>query len=97
MANRKHGMMAGALLILLVLGFLAWRMRSGYGEVTTNQGDMFKTIFQSVESPKCVPGPGKDASYYTGEGSGGLCGDQQTVHQLGHEYMITSGIGGPLL
>lgn len=82
---------------LLFLGFMAWRMRSGYGDISTNQGNMFKTIFDSTESARCVPGPGKDASYYTGEGSGGLCGAQQTVHQLGHEYMITSGIGGPLL
>ena len=83
-----------AILLFLVL----WKpWRSGYGLITTNQGQGIKTLFDSPENSQCVPGPGAMAGYYTGEGSGGFCGAQQTVHKMGHEYMITSGVGGPLL
>jgi len=93
----KSGMMTVGILALLLVIIMGIRMRSGYGSISTDQGESVKSIFNSRESAKCVPGPGKDASYYTGEGSGGFCGAQQAVHFHGHEYSITDGIGGPLL
>ena len=95
MANKKMWM--GIALLFLI--FLVWQMRrgSGYADISTNQGESITELFDSRESLRCVPGPGKDASYYTGEGSGGFCGAQAAVHKHGHEYAITGGIGGPLL
>jgi len=45
----------------------------------------------------CVPGPGKDAAYYTKDMSpGGFCGDQALVRES-MSYKILGGIGGSLL
>ena len=88
------------ILAVLFLVFLVWRMRcsSPYADLTTNQGDANgSAFFQTQETLKCVPGTGEGDSYYTGENSGGLCGAQQLVHKLGHEYQIQTGIGGSLL
>ena len=96
MAN-KNMRSIGIALVVLILLFLVFRMLSGYGDISTDQGAGITELFKSKERASCVPGPGKDAAYYTGEGSGGFCGDQKAVHYHGHEYMITGGIGGPLL
>ena len=46
---------------------------------------------------ECVPGPGKDAAYYTKDLSpGGFCGDQALVRDS-MSYKILGGIGGSLL
>ena len=45
----------------------------------------------------CVPGPGKDAAYYTKDLTpGGFCGDQALVRES-MSYKILSGVGGSLL
>jgi len=45
----------------------------------------------------CVPGPGKDAAYYTKDLTpGGFCGDQALVREA-MSYKILSGVGGSLL
>ena len=45
----------------------------------------------------CVPGPGKDAAYYTKDLTpGGFCGDQALVREA-MSYKILGGIGGSLL
>jgi hypothetical protein len=45
----------------------------------------------------CVPGPGKDAAYYTKDLTpGGYCGDQALVRES-MSYKILGGIGGSLL
>lgn len=93
----KGVMMTVGILAFLVLIVMAFRMRSGYADISTDQGENVKTIFDSRESLKCVPGPDPDASYYTGESSGGFCGAQQQVDYHGHRYNITGGIGGSLL
>jgi hypothetical protein len=48
-------------------------------------------------SLECVPGPGKDAAYYTKDLTpGGFCGDQALVRDA-MSYKILSGVGGSLL
>jgi len=46
----------------------------------------------------CVPGPQKEAAYYTmGLTPGGLCGDEAFVLSQMRDYSIADGIGGSLL
>jgi hypothetical protein len=46
---------------------------------------------------ECVPGPGKDAAYYSKNLTpGGFCGDQALVRES-MSYKILSGVGGSLL
>ena len=48
-------------------------------------------------SLECVPGPGKDAAYYTKDLTpGGFCGDQALVRDA-MSYKILGGVGGSLL
>lgn len=82
--------------IAVLVIFLLWRRSSGYADITTDQGDMDPATWMAKESADCIPGLANGA-YYTGEDSGGWCGDQATVHKLGHEYSIETGIGGSLL
>ena len=57
-------------------------------------GDAITKLSYSLE---CVPGPGKDAAYYTKDLSpGGFCGDQALVRDS-MSYKILGGIGGSLL
>lgn len=96
--NTRNGLIA--LLVLLVLLFFVYSLRrsSPYANLITNQGDTQpNTWIAGQETQKCIPGMGPGDSYYTGENSGGICGAQQVVHKLGHEYQIEGGIGGPLL
>ena len=69
---------------------------SGYSPLKTNQGDTSPDIFRGNGQPSCNPGTGASGAYYS-DTYGGLCGDQQYVHKLGHEYQVTDGIGGSLL
>jgi hypothetical protein len=46
----------------------------------------------------CVPGPQKNASYYTKDLTpGGMCGAQEFVVNQAEGYTITDGIGGSLM
>ena len=57
-------------------------------------GDAVSKLPYSLE---CVPGPGKDAAYYTKDLTpGGFCGDQALVRDA-MSYKILGGIGGSLL
>ena len=54
-------------------------------------------IFGAKSSLKCVPGPDKDAAYYTEDLTpGGMCGDQEFVRDQMRDWTINSGIGGSL-
>src|SRR6056300_282239 len=57
-------------------------------------GDAVTKLPYSLE---CVPGPGKDAAYYTKDLTpGGFCGDQALVRDA-MSYKILGGVGGSLL
>lgn len=57
-------------------------------------GDAITKLPYTLE---CVPGPGKDAAYYTKDLSpGGFCGDQALVRDA-MSYKILGGVGGSLL
>lgn len=84
--------------VLFILLLRSLRIVNGYTTLTTSLGDASPSEFFGVQqSTRCIPGPSADADYYTGESLGGFCGGQEMVHKLGHEYSITSGIGGSLL
>jgi len=54
-------------------------------------------IFGTKNDLKCVPGPDKDAGYYTQDLTpGGKCGDQDFVHNQMRDWTINNGIGGSL-
>ena len=54
-------------------------------------------IFGIKNDLKCVPGPDKDAAYYTEDLTpGGLCGDQDFVRNQMRDWTINTGIGGSL-
>jgi hypothetical protein len=69
---------------------------SNYRMLSTDQGDASPNMFENHGETKCIPGPSKDAAYYS-DTYGGICDDQEYVHKLGHEYAVTDGIGGSLL
>ena len=77
------------LAVFLALWVFFPKFRSGYAEITTNLGDLVPDIFSNPTNLSCVPGPGKDADYYTTEASKGLCQGGNYVHKLGHQYTIT--------
>jgi len=55
------------------------------------------SIFDLPSKLECVPGPTKDASYYTKDLTpGGICGAQEFVVSQA-SYTITGGIGGSLM
>jgi len=95
--------LVGVLVVLVLMYFKCFMCmsRSGYKlapeEIGVNPvvqgGDLNKLPY----TMDCVPGPGKDASYYTRELTpGGFCGDQKFVRDS-MSYKITDGIGGSLL
>ena len=53
-------------------------------------------IFLNKTGLQCVAGPGPEASYYS-DSMGGICGDQEYVNKMGHQYVISDGVGGSLL
>jgi hypothetical protein len=66
--------------------------------VTTGTGIPPSALFDMPPTLGCVPGPAKNASYYTlGLTPGGLCGDGNWVHDQQRKWSIQSGIGGSLL
>lgn len=95
--------LVGVLAILVFMSFKCFMCmrKSGYKlspedigvDPIVQGGDLNKLPY----TMDCVPGPGKDASYYTKELTpGGFCGDQKFVRDS-MSYKITSGIGGSLL
>ena len=56
------------------------------------------SIFDTQVGLNCVPGPSKDADYYTqGLTPGGLCGSSEYVRDQMRDYTITGGLSGSLL
>ncbi len=98
MMNIKNAVMIAFGFVLVMLLLKTLKVVNRYSTISTSLGNAKPSEFFGVQqSINCVPGPGPNADYYTGESLGGLCGGQETVHKLGHEYAITSGIGGSLL
>jgi hypothetical protein len=64
--------------------------------VTTNMMDERPNVFQQGGQLSCVPSATSDEGAYYTDSRGGICGDQQYVNHLGHEYVL-DGIGGSLL
>ena len=55
------------------------------------------SLFDLPTKMECVPGPSKEASYYTKDLTpGGICGAQELVDAQA-SYTITGGIGGSLM
>jgi hypothetical protein len=55
------------------------------------------SLFDLPNKMECVPGPSKEASYYTtGLTPGGVCGAQKLVDAQA-SYTITSGVGESLM
>jgi len=63
----------------------------------TNDGAQGKTLLDLPYSMECTPGmPG--GSYYSKDLTpGGICGAQEFVNSVMHNYTIEDGIGGSLL
>jgi hypothetical protein len=56
------------------------------------------SIFDTKVGLQCVPGPSKEADYYTqGLTPGGLCGSGEYVRNQMRDYTITGGLSGSLL
>jgi hypothetical protein len=71
----------------LISGFSGVNLRPySYDIQGTGQepGDFFKLPVDM----KCTPGPSKDASYYSTETPGGICGDGMFVNQQMKNYKI---------
>ena len=90
----------GWALVLVLAYFLLKSLNvvNNYTTITTSLGNASPSnFFGSKQDIQCVPGPGPQADYYTGEDGGGLCKGQEFVHKMGHQYSIDTGIGGSLL
>lgn len=56
------------------------------------------SLFAIKPNLECTPGPSEKAAYLTsGLTPGGLCGDQDLVHDQMRDFAIAGGIGGSLL
>ena len=64
--------------------------------VTTDLKNEQPDVFKNAGQPKCLPNATSDQGAYYTDSLGGICGDQQYVNRLGHEYVL-DGIGGSLL
>ncbi len=91
-----------AILVLLVQGQKA----SGYmfepAPLMVNPGPKAQTqpasLFAIKPNLECTPGPSEKAAYLTsGLTPGGLCGDQELIHDQMRDFAIAGGIGGSLL
>ena len=99
-----HALIIGLLVAILVL-LVRGQGTSGYeigSPITIKSGPNAqkdpKDLFGITPSVECVPGPGEKADYYTmGLTPGGLCGDQQFIHDQMRDFAISDGIGGSLL
>ena len=102
--NLPPGLLNLALALLVIFMFMnCGSKRSTYVLAprilsTTEPKSDVKSIFDLKQDISCVPGPTKEAAYYTvGLNPVGVCGDQQWVANQADGYTITDGIGGSLL
>lgn len=86
-----------ALLVIFAFTTTCTVWTSDYRPITTTAGDAAPDMFSLEQKAECIPSATNEKSaYYTGS-SGGLCGDQEYVDEIGHRYGILDGIGGSLL
>lgn len=90
-------MQSTKILLIVAVLFLLWSFfpafRSGYADITTSLGDIVPNIFSNKTSLDCQAGMIPNGDYYSQENGQGVCKAQQYVHNLGHQYEITGGIG----
>jgi hypothetical protein len=89
------------MLMIIIFTHFAQIKPSGYElaprPITTNMSAETPNMFQHAGEQKCVPSAtSEEGAYYT-DTRGGICGDQKYVNHMGHEYILTGGIGGSLL
>lgn len=101
-----HAVIVGllvAILVMLVQGkgakytsnFVPYPIMTQAGPNASNDP---ASIFDSKVGLDCVPGPSKDAAYYTQSLTpGGLCGSGEYVRDQMRDYTITGGLSGSLL
>jgi hypothetical protein len=101
-----HAMIIGLLLAILVMlvqgnGSKTVSSYVPYPIVTQAGPSASKdpaSIFETTLGLNCVPGPSKDAAYYTqGLTPGGLCRSGEYVRDQMRDYTITGGLSGSLL
>mgnify|MGYP006267965325 CR=1 FL=1 len=90
-----------AILVLLVQGQKSVSRFEG-APLVINPGPKVQAqpanLFAIKPSLECTPGPSEKAAYFTsGLTPGGLCGDQDLVHDQMRDFAIADGIGGSLL
>lgn len=97
-----NGLIIG--LLLAILYMLVQGRGSAYeaAPLMTNPGQAVlsrpASLFDIRPEIRCVAGPGEDAAYLSsGLTAGGLCGDQEMIHDQMRDYTIAGGIGGSLL
>ena len=99
---KKDGLSIALVAVIAVLLVWCWRNRSGMrlspGAVMLEApGASPDGIFKLPDELRCVPGPAKDASYYSKDLTpGGLCGAQKWVNDQ-MRYKITGSEGDSLL
>lgn len=99
-----NAVMIGLLVAILVL--LVQGQKSSYSyepaPLVVNPGPNVKaqpaSLFAIKPNLECTPGPSEKAAYLTsGLTPGGLCGDQDLIHDQMRDFAIADGIGGSLL
>ncbi len=96
--NRNSKMLMWVLIAIIAFSVLRHFMSgrpSGYRSISIDSQEE-PDFFLNKTALQCVAGPGPEASYYS-DSMGGICGDQQYVHKMGHQYTISDGVGGSLL
>lgn len=91
-----------AILVMLVKGQKTSGFSSGAPLVVTPGPQVAAAkpsdLFAIKPSLDCTPGPSEKAAYFTsGMTPGGLCGDQDLIHDQMRDFAIADGIGGSLL
>ena len=93
-------------LLVAILVMLVQSQKSRYtwepAPLVTMPGPSIKTqpasLFSIKPSMECTPGPSEKSAYLSsGLTPGGLCGDQQFIHDQMRDFAISDGIGGSLL
>ncbi len=72
----------------VVSTFNAVRQLRPYSYDVQGTGNEPGDFFKLPVDLKCTPGPSKDASYYSTEAPGGICGDGMFVNQQMKNYKI---------
>ena len=68
----------------------------GHPVTSSLESEANPDVFHNAGQMRCVPSATSDDGAYYTDSRGGICGDQQYVNHMGHEYIL-DGIGGSLL